>query len=603
MKIFKHKNNLPINWENIRQIVLKRDEYKCVICGISDTSLDIHHIHPKYFGGSHEVSNLISLCRRCHTIHHIDLQVKLGRRIISGMNRLFKKLISEYKNSPLYKKDYTPLIKLLTGNTKFKEGQEEIINAILTGSDVLVVRPTGGGKSFCFQLPALLADKQSLIISPLKALMRDQVQNLYKCGVPATYINGDLSLEERNSRLQFLFMNIFKLFYFAPERFRNLEASTYLIENNEYFKIPIKYLIVDEAHCIDKYGISFREDYGRISKIRNGYNNPQTLAFTATANPKVRDIIIDNLKLKNPKVFVHGFNRPNIIYHVKKLSITEERRWGRRKRYHRIYKKDPFRVKSEYLIELLSSIKDFKSLVFVRTIPECQKILSSINEHNHKIIEFCKNNPNDKSLLKNNEFGKPEPDLIKAEIYHSKLENIVKSNIQDRYAKILEPGFNILICTTAFGMGINIPDIRFIIHWSQPSNVDDYYQEIGRAGRDGKLSYAILLKTEGDESTNIALNKFSCEKIDDPNRKRGIEKRLTEELNDMMKFISFEGCKRKYLLDYFGEVYNIPGGFKKFIRRILLKKQYCCSYCDQLNETKKLNKLIKRIRKNSNKRS
>lgn len=540
-------NLLPNNWREIRQKILTRDSNQCVVCGEKEF-LQVHHIHPKYFGGSHEPSNLITLCNKCHTDQHIDLQIKLGKKAIIKISHFFKKLISDYNKQPLSDSKYILLLKQLTGGTNFRAGQEKIINEVLKGKDVLVIRPTGGGKSLCFQLPALVNKNQSLIISPLKTLMRDQVQALQKRWIPATFLNSDLTQEELNGRVEFLKYNYFKLFYLAPERFSSTNITT-----QELYHIPIGIFIVDEAHCIVKWGNDFRPDYNNLGNVKTKLNNPQTLAFTATANERARNEIISKLKLRNPTVFIQGFNRPNITLFVDKIAS---------KRTSRFY--NEYNKKIDSLKNILYQIKG-KTIVFVPTIKVGESVLEGLKE-------FYVGN---------------------LELFHAKLDTLIKNNIQDRFCGKLKPELNILISTSAFAMGVDIPNIRCIVHWTQPSSIDEYFQEIGRAGRDGKPSLAILMKFYKDHSINQFMINKTVENIEELSERYKIKSNKYEDLNAMTSYIYSYECRRKYILNYFGEVLKNKNRFLIFLKNIFSRKKYYC--CDNCNSRTTENKIIKRI--------
>lgn len=542
---------LPDNWAEIRQVVLKRDGHKCTVCDITG-SLDVHHIHPKFFGGSHDPQNLISLCRKCHTDQHIDLQIKLGSSAMIKIAAFLKKLIGKFKNQPLSDLKYILLLKQLTGQTHFLPGQEEIINAVLKGKDVLVIKPTGWGKSLCFQLPAIVADKQTLVISPLKALMRDQVQSLQKRWIPATFLNSDLSSFEINGRVIYLQKNLFKLFYCAPERF---QSSDGVLSDHaqKLLDIPISLFVVDEAHCIIKWGKSFRPEYGKLQQIKKKYKSPQTLAFTATANKREQEEIIANLEMKKPAIFVQGFNRANISLKVINFN-KRSRKWQP--------SLNDYQSKLNFLNGTLFQLSG-KILIFVPTIKTGQKLKEDLSDQ-HSV-----------------------------ELYYAGLNPIIKSNIQDRYSGKLSPEIDILISTSAFSMGVDIPNIRYIIHWTQPSSISNYFQEFGRAGRDGKPALAMLLKSPGDESIHEFLNEKSTEEILPIADRNKVRFKLKEDLDDIKTYVGSSDCRRGKLLKYFGEEIRKKSFLRKVWDFILRRKYYCCDNCTK--SEKKYYKLIDKI--------
>lgn len=551
---------LPENWQEIRQNVLIRDSYRCIKCNSTD-NLHIHHIYQKYFGGSHQLSNLITLCDKCHSDQHIELQVGLSRKSFEFVVYNFQKLISFFSDNKNIPINYYPLLRLLTGKSSFLNGQKDVIDEILKGKNVLVIRPTGSGKGLIYQLPSLISKEPSIIIEPLKALMKDQVEKLWKRGIPVTFINSDLSKIEKEERIKLFQKNAFKLLYLAPERFdRNLIFNE--DEINRLTNIKIKYLIIDEAHIIEEWGYSFREIYREIDKIKRLYNNPQIIAGTATATPYVRNEIIDSVNIDNPKIFIQGFDRPNIIIHVTKIR-------NRNPKYE-------LSDKIRELLYLLGSIdQSKKTIIYVPTIKIGNKILERLQTKNYQV-----------------------------EFFNGKLDSKQKSDIQNRFTGISEPKFNLLVSTNAFGMGIDIPNIRYVIHWTQPKSINSYYQEIGRAGRDKNPSLAILLKVNQDENLiNFMIRKTLENSKLSPDKKRTRYTIEKNELKKILDFAKFDKCLRKYIHEYFGSNYTSPK--KSFLVRLFYylfnRKQkdikYCCTNCDRLYNSRKLKKVFRMVNK------
>ncbi len=546
---------LPENWEEIRQQVLKRDSFNCVKCS-SSQELHVHHIHPKYFGGSHELSNLITLCAKCHSERHIEQQARLARKSIEFVSFSLRKFIASIKNSSYPIINYYPLLRLLTNSSSFRTGQREVIEEILKGNNVIVIRPTGSGKSLIFQLPAIISNEPSIVISPLKALMKDQVENLWRRGIPVTFINSDITRQEKEERIEFFQRGAFKLLYLAPERY-----DLSLISNPEEIKkltsVKIKYLIIDEAHNIEDWGHSFRLNYRRINEIKNLYDNPQIIATTATATPFARQEIINSLELDNPHVFVQGIDRPNLVLHIEYIR--------------RSHRRAEFNTKCQKIIQLLNQIAlKKKTIIYVPTIKVGNLLLNVLMEKGFSV-----------------------------EFFNGKLNTLDKTQIQNRFSNVAAPPLNLLIATNAFGMGIDIPDIRFVIHWVQPKSLNSYYQEIGRAGRDKKPALAILLKTDEDEG----LINFMLEKsIENANLKpQEKPKRLQVEkgeLQEIVRFAKFEKCLRKYIHNYFEAEFKPAKRFfllrlmYLFFGRIGKNYKYCCTNCDKLYRSKKLFKAI-----------
>ena len=546
-------NRLPNNWQKIRKEVLKRDNFCCLVCG-SKENLHVHHLYPKYFGGSHQLSNLTTLCDKCHATRHIEQQVRLARRSIEFLQYNLRKLMVLFKYGKMPVVNYAPLLRMLTGKSKFFPGQKEVIEKIFEGNDVLVIRPTGSGKSLIYQFPAVIAKKPSIVISPLKALMKDQVENLFARGIPVTFINSDISKEEKMNRLDFFQKGAFKLLYLAPERFdKNILANPQEIQKIK--EVKIKYLIIDEAHNIEDWGHTFRQNYQRLNEIKRLFGNPQTIALTATATPYVRKEIVKSLAMSKPEVFVQGLDRPNIVLHVE-----------------RIYGRKEFDLKYEFISYLLQYINaERKTIIYVPTIKIGNSLLERLRE-----LKFD------------------------VEFFHSQLETLKKTNIQNRFTNLAKPHLDLLISTNAFGMGIDIPNIRFVIHWTLPKSLNSYYQEIGRAGRDKNPSLAILLKSERDENLIHFMIKKSIENANLSHNEK--QNRLVVEKAELQKMVEYsknDKCLRSFIHTYFQADFNRIQR-SVFVRLLYflfgaVKKdyKYCCTNCDSLMRKNKLLKVIK----------
>lgn len=334
--------------------------------------------------------------------------------------------------------DAKTLLQLHFGHQDFRPGQEAIVRDILQHQEVVVIMPTGAGKSLCYQLPALCLDGITLVISPLIALMKDQVDSLIDNGIPTTFINSSLSLSETAERLKKIKDNHYKLLYIAPERFYNADFLKLLKEIN------ISLVAIDEAHCISQWGHDFRPSYTKIKDFLNLLNNPKVIALTATATPEVKNDIIKQLSLQSPKIHIAGFNRPNLHYQVIKSNDYQ---------------------KLEQTIEI------------TRQISGSGIIYASTREKVNAITE---------NLVDNN---------ISACAYHAGLESDERTQIQERF---MNNEIKFIVATNAFGLGIDKPDIRTVIHFDMPGTIEAYYQEAGRAGRDGKLSHCILFYHPSD---------------------------------------------------------------------------------------------------------
>ena len=381
------------------------------------------------------------------------------------------------------------VLKEYYGYDSFRERQEEIITSILEGKDVVTIMPTGGGKSICYQVPALILDGLTIVISPLISLMKDQVDNIKNMGIKSAYINSTLSENEIKSILNDVIKNEVKILYVAPER---LESTEFL---NLITRVKISQIAVDEAHCISQWGHDFRSSYRRISKfIDLLVYRPIITAFTATATEVVRRDIINLLRLNEPKIFITGFDRKN-------LKITIEKAV----------------VKKQYILDYINSSEGASGIIYCAT----RKDVDIIYE----------------MLIANN---------IKGERYHAGLNDEERRLAQERF---IYDQANVMVATNAFGMGIDKPDIRYVIHYNMPKSLEGYYQEIGRAGRDGEESECIMLFSPSDVQTQRY--------IIDIGTSNGVRKEKEyAKLQTMVNLIYTQECYRKYILNYFGEEYE-----------------------------------------------
>ena len=333
------------------------------------------------------------------------------------------------------------------GFDEFREGQREVIGAILEGKDAVVVMPTGSGKSLCYQLPAMMLDGATLVVSPLIALMKDQVDALHARGLPATFINSSISWPEQGARIDALRRREYKLVYVAPERFRSgrfLEALQ---------SINISLFAVDEAHCISTWGHDFRPDYLRLKGVIQALNgtggNPQTLALTATATPYVRSDIIQQLGLNKPDTFVSGFDRPNLTIDVVHTE-REREKIGRIKRLARTH--------------------EGSGIIYASTRKAVEQVAIELKEQGLRVTA-----------------------------YHAGMTDSMRVKAQEDF---MTGRTQMIVATNAFGMGIDKPDIRFVAHYQMPGSIEAYYQEIGRGGRDGLPSSCVLLFNYADKNTH-----------------------------------------------------------------------------------------------------
>src|SRR6476659_5587946 len=329
------------------------------------------------------------------------------------------------------------------GFEDFREGQREVIGSILEGKDAVVVMPTGSGKSLCYQLPALILDGVTLVVSPLIALMKDQVDALQARGLPATFINSSISETEQRARIDSLRRGEHKLVYIAPERFRSSRFNAALQH------IPISLFAVDEAHCISTWGHDFRPDYLRLRSVIKSLGQVQTIALTATATPYVRSDIVQQLGLDRPQTFVSGFDRPN-------LSIEVAHTQREREKITRIRN--------------LARQTPGSGIIYASTRKAVEQVGAKLKALDLKVSE-----------------------------YHAGMSDALRVRAQDDF---MNGRTQMIVATNAFGMGIDKPDIRFVVHYQMPGSIEAFYQEIGRAGRDGLPSTCVLLFNYADKNTH-----------------------------------------------------------------------------------------------------
>ncbi|HVA08725.1 MAG TPA: DEAD/DEAH box helicase, partial [Acidimicrobiales bacterium] len=302
------------DWPVARRAALARDGFRCQKCGASNRSeLDVHHRMPRSIKVDHSAANLVTLCDGCHASLHLNLQVGLARRVIQRWAVRVARLVDFRDELPKTIQDLGPVLGVL-GKSTLRDGQLPVILAILAGENVLAVRPTGSGKSLCFQVPALLKPGTALVIEPLKALMKDQVRGLHDLQLPATFISSDVPLGERRQRYDLLEEDTWKFLYMAPERF----DRGFISDEAEYDRLigfrRWNYLVIDEAHTVSQYGDGFRPIYAKLAAIREQLGSPPVLAFTATASPDMRDRLCESLGIPGAKVIVENPDRTNISF-------------------------------------------------------------------------------------------------------------------------------------------------------------------------------------------------------------------------------------------------------------------------------------------------
>ncbi|WML36973.1 DNA helicase RecQ [Clostridium sp. OS1-26] len=379
------------------------------------------------------------------------------------------------------------ILKKYYGYSEFRVAQEQIVESILKGKDTLAIMPTGAGKSICFQIPALLMEGITIVISPLISLMKDQVDYLRQIGIEAAYINSSLDNLELQETLFYARSGKYKLIYIAPERLESESFCNLLKELN----IPL--VAVDEAHCVSQWGHDFRPSYKRISSFINKLSKrPVIAAFTATATEVVRKDMLELLDLSNPKVFVTGFDRKNLSFTVIKGED-----------------------KDNFLKEYIANNKSKIGIIYTSTRKEAESLYSKLHQKGYKVG-----------------------------VYHAGLSENQRNQVQEDFSF---DDIDIIVATNAFGMGIDKSNVRYVIHYNIPKNMEAYYQEAGRAGRDGEDSECIILFSPKD----IQVQKYF---IDESNMSEERKNYEYNKLRVMVDYCYTSKCLRAYILQYFGEI-------------------------------------------------
>lgn len=366
------------------------------------------------------------------------------------------------------------------GYASFRLHQEAIINSVLQKRDTFALMPTGGGKSLCYQIPALLFDGLTIVISPLIALMKDQVDALRVNGIEAAFLNSTQSSAEQDEILTRITLNKLKLLYLAPE-------SSFL---KKLIQFRVSLIAIDEAHCISQWGHDFRPEYLQLAQLKQMFPIVPVIALTATADQLTRKDIVEKLELKNPATFVSSFNRANIRYTI-----------------------EPKKNSFEKLVNFLDKRKDESGVIYCLSRSSTEKLASDLSEHGFNALP-----------------------------YHAGIEKETRSRHQEKF---LRDEVKIMVATIAFGMGIDKSNVRYVVHMDLPKSIENYYQETGRAGRDGLASEALLFYSYADVSK---LKHFV--EIEGNSEQSEIQLR---KLNQMAEYGSLLTCRRKYLLNYFAE--------------------------------------------------
>ena len=400
------------------------------------------------------------------------------------------------------------LLKQYFGYDEFRQGQEQLIEAALNGQDVLGIMPTGAGKSLCFQIPALMMDGITLVISPLISLMKDQVGTLNQAGIHAAFLNSSLTQGQYHTALKYAMQGRYKIIYVAPERLETEGFINFALNSG----VKISMLAVDEAHCVSQWGQDFRPSYLNIlSFVKKLARRPIISAFTATATSKVRDDILQILSLERPVILTTGFDRSNLTSKVKHI-------------------KD----KDSYILDYLVSHRQDSGIIYCATRKNVEKVYDMLNANGLSVTK-----------------------------YHAGLSAEERKENQDSFIYDIKP---VVVATNAFGMGIDKSNVTYVIHYNMPKNIESYYQEAGRAGRDGGEADCILLYSPKD----VRLNRFMIENSEGNDEltieeNEQIRERDFERLKYMTFYSTTNDCLRGFILRYFGGE----------------KKAYCgkCSNC------------------------
>ncbi|WP_289146957.1 DNA helicase RecQ [uncultured Megamonas sp.] len=372
------------------------------------------------------------------------------------------------------------------GYEEFRPGQKKVVESLLNRNDTVAIMPTGAGKSICFQIPALLFEGVTLVISPLISLMKDQVDSLRQLGIAAVYINSSVSKAQLYKDLQDISAGFYKIIYIAPERL----TPEYLPDS--FKNLNISMVAVDEAHCLSQWGHDFRPSYRNILNFTNSLRiKPIISAFTATATPEVKTDIINLLGLKQPNVFVTGFDRPNLYFSVLRGE-----------------------VKDKFVIDYVKKHQDEAGIIYVGTRKDVDAL---------QVLLEIKG--------------------IKAGRYHAGMTDEERNQMQEDF---LYDNLSVMVATNAFGMGIDKPNVRYVIHYNMPKNMEAYYQEAGRAGRDGLSGNCILLYSPQDTQ----LQKFLISKSTESEIRQQLE---YKRLQSMVDYCHTPQCLRAFILHYFGE--------------------------------------------------
>ena len=409
------------------------------------------------------------------------------------------------------KMDYTnkspeEVLKSVFGYDSFRLLQKDVITNVLSKKDTLAIMPTGGGKSLCYQIPALIFKGLTVVVSPLISLMQDQVAALNAAGVNAVFLNSTVEWEDYKDSMNSIRRGETKIVYVAPETLVTPKINDLLHDS----RVTVSCITIDEAHCVSEWGHDFRPDYLEISSLRSQFKDAVFLALTATATRSVREDIIKNLKLKNPAVLVSSFDRPNIFLDVRQKS----------------------RNALDQVVECIRRHWDESGIIYCFSKKQVDELTEKLDKLGYSVLN-----------------------------YHAGLTDEVRA---DHQTKFIRDQVQIMVATLAFGMGIDKPNVRFVIHYDMPKSLEQYYQEIGRAGRDGLQSEALLLYSAGD----IHKIRYFFDEASDRQRCETL-------LQGMISYATGRTCRRKLLLSYFGENYEKKAGEKEGET-----ENRCCDLCE-----------------------
>ena len=405
------------------------------------------------------------------------------------------------------------------GYKNFRPLQEAVINSVLAKKDTLVIMPTGGGKSLCYQIPALILKGITIVVSPLISLMSNQVASLEKHGVHSVFLNSSLEWKEYLKAVDEIKKGFVKIIYVSPEGLATSRIRDLLNEGN----LEVSCITIDEAHCVSEWGHDFRPDYMEIFSVRKLFPKATMIALTATATEQVKRDIIKNLGLKKPEIFTTSFDRKNIFLEVQPKKSGESQ-----------------------VIEFLKNHKDESGIIYCTSRRQVDELFVSLKKKGYSVLN-----------------------------YHAGLPDDVRGEHQQLF---IEDKVKIIVATVAFGMGIDKPNVRFVINFDLPKSIEEYYQEIGRAGRDGQPAWALLLYTYAD----VHKIRYFFTDMADPTK-------AEMKLKSMVNFASGNTCRRKALLNYFGEKYEATTGEAD--------GSWCCDICSNLREAKPLTDMTIPIQK------